>query len=525
MTGPCGVCNQPSRYVCGGCKTTNYCSKEHQKLHWKSGHKEQCKPIFRIEVNDVLGRHLVATRDIKAGELILQEPPLIVGPKAVSLPVCLGCHSVCQPGSSVECDGCGFPLCSVKCQLSDHHFDECRLMTEGKYKVKIEFGEKNAGYFPIVPLRCLLAKEKNPEKYKKIINLQSHLEEKLQSPLFALYRKNIAHFLMEKLGLKQFDETEILTVAGILDTNAFEVGSKDVKLRGLYNTASMIAHNCRPNTKHTFHGNDFVMAVTAISDIPAGGVIFATYTQTFWGTLERRNHLKMAKCFDCTCERCSDPSELGTYVGAIRCVNCMTPDNFRNGPYIMSTDPLKKDAMWQCENCGHGLPGKQIFSGNETLKEEISRIDKKNAESLEAFMEKYGTYGAGVLHPRNTHAVQIKHALVQIYGNKPGYLYSELSDELLERKIDYCHELLEIVDVLEPGFSKIRGQLLNELQSAMVMQAKRQFNQGKITKDAAQKILTDSLAILSEAIEILKVEPDMEDLQERLLTLSKELDK
>lgn len=490
---------------------TNYCSKEHQKLHWRSGHKERCKPLFRIEVNEVLGRHLVATRDIKAGELILQESPLIVGPKAVSMPVCLGCHSACREENFVECDGCGFPLCSVKCQASEHHFDECRLMMEGKYKVKIEFGEKNAGYFPIVPLRCLLAKEKNPEKYKKIVNLQSHLEEKLRSPLFALYRKNIAHFLMEKLGLKQFDETEILTVAGILDTNAFEIGSKDLKLRGLYNTASMIAHNCRPNTKHTFHGSDLVMAVTAISDIPEGGVIFATYTQTFWGTLERRNHLKMAKCFDCTCERCSDPTELGTYLGAIRCSHCMTPENFRNGPYITSTDPLKKDAIWQCGNCGYGLPGKQIFSGNETLKEEISRLDKKKAEKLEEFMEKYGTYGAGVLHPRNTHAVQIKHALIQIYGNKPGYLYSgtssatpragsrfdvdrsliyfsvpELSDELLERKIDYCHELLEIVDVLEPGFSKIRGQVLNELQSAMVIQAKRQFNDGTITKEAAQ---------------------------------------
>lgn len=29
--------------VCGGCKMARYCSKEHQALDWKSGHKAECK--------------------------------------------------------------------------------------------------------------------------------------------------------------------------------------------------------------------------------------------------------------------------------------------------------------------------------------------------------------------------------------------------------------------------------------------------------------------------------------------------
>lgn len=62
----------------------------------------------------------------------------------------------------------------------------------------------------------------------------------------------------------------------------------------------------------------------------------------------------------------------------------------------------------------------------------------------------------------------------------------EISDEDLEKKITYCHELLELVDVLDPGCSRIRGQLLNELQAAMTIQTKRDFNNGKITKEAAQ---------------------------------------
>ena len=38
-------------------------------------------------------RFLVATRDIKAGEVIFEENPLAVGPNSVSTPQCIFCHS------------------------------------------------------------------------------------------------------------------------------------------------------------------------------------------------------------------------------------------------------------------------------------------------------------------------------------------------------------------------------------------------------------------------------------------------
>lgn len=128
-------------------------------------------------------------------------------------------------------------------------------------------------------------------------------------------------------------------------------------------------------------------------------------------------------------------------------------------------------------------------------------------------------------------------------------IFTDLSDELLERKIDYCNELLEVVDILDPGYSVIRAQILNELQAAMAVQAKRQFNDDKITKEAAQvcfnsvnfvlriiimeylifflfqQTLMDAIVILKEVIEILKTEPEeLEQLQQRLLSLSQELD-
>jgi hypothetical protein len=87
----CSLCQVPGKFRCGGCQKVGYCSKEHQKNHWKI-HKGECC-AWKVVENAELGRHLVAVRDIKQGEIILQEKPLLVTPPKITLPVCLGCYS------------------------------------------------------------------------------------------------------------------------------------------------------------------------------------------------------------------------------------------------------------------------------------------------------------------------------------------------------------------------------------------------------------------------------------------------
>ena len=48
-------------------------------------------PVFTIEHNDERGRHLVAARDISAGDLILTDKPLVVTPHTKSKAQCLQC--------------------------------------------------------------------------------------------------------------------------------------------------------------------------------------------------------------------------------------------------------------------------------------------------------------------------------------------------------------------------------------------------------------------------------------------------
>jgi hypothetical protein len=105
---------------------------------------------------------MTATRDIKAGEIILKEKPFVIGPKTSSHVLCLGCHKQ-LPVISYFCSKCTWPLCSKNCESSSHHADECKLMAAKKFKCSIKSGDKvESCYCVIVPLRLLLLKDKNP---------------------------------------------------------------------------------------------------------------------------------------------------------------------------------------------------------------------------------------------------------------------------------------------------------------------------------------------------------------------------
>ncbi|XP_072944835.1 SET domain-containing protein SmydA-8 [Epargyreus clarus] len=529
----CEVCQQPANQTCGGCKLVYYCSRAHQKLGWKEGHKLKCR-AFKVQYTDTLGRHMVASRDIKQGEMILKEKPAVSGPKITCAPHCLACGIKLEPmqfGDTKDfykCSSCNWPMCGLDCEKAEAHQPECKAMSKRKYRCDIKYERPDkveAAYCVIAPMRVLLMKESNPLQFENIMSLQSHIEERMDTPLYKVLKVNLVTFIVQVLELP-FDEETILKVASIYDTNSFDVRSPDgrKKLRAIYITASMMNHSCRPNTRHIFLGDENNLALIATMPIAKGELITATYTQSLWGTLDRRSHLLINKCFGCDCERCKDPTEFGTHLGNIYCSVCNGPfkdTGSERGAMLMSTNPLDESAPWKCEKCEHYILSKQMVWGNKALKQDLLRLNKSNPAEFERFIETYSQ----TLHPTNHLVVQAKLALMQIYGNIKGYALTELPDHLLKRKIDICHELLELADKLEPGWSRFRGTILLELQSVMTLETKRDFENGKLTKEAAQSQLMESLVLLQDAMNILKVEPHMQPtLEMKLKELTSLLD-
>ena len=58
--------------------------------------------VKQVERSSRLGRHLVATVDIPAGTMILNELPMVVGPRQLTKPVCLGCHKELTQGKEIK---------------------------------------------------------------------------------------------------------------------------------------------------------------------------------------------------------------------------------------------------------------------------------------------------------------------------------------------------------------------------------------------------------------------------------------
>ncbi|XP_063903884.1 SET domain-containing protein SmydA-8 isoform X2 [Zophobas morio] len=485
----CAVCQKNATQACSACCRAFYCSKEHQKDDWKK-HKTSCV-CYKVTRDDTLGRCVIATRNIRPGEVIMKSPPLLLGPKTVSAPLCLTCHKRLDLATSrYECCKCHWPLCDDQCARHPLHEPECQIFAKANFKPTVKNdNSKQSIYSSIAPLRALLLKMNDPDKFELLMNGQCHLDAHLTTPLYHILKRSLVPFITQLLQVDTND-TEILTICSIFDTNCFEVRDPQglVNIRGLYPSIALLSHDCRHNTKHTFEGEGFDLVLTATRPIKKGDLITVTYTQTLWGTLERRAHLKISKHFDCLCQRCSDPTEFGTYVGSIVCIRC------QDGKTI-SCDPLDRQADWKCEKCGFLVVSEEIAWRNESLKREVSQLDKADPGSLEEFLDRYKT----VLHEKNSFALQVKYALTQMYGNMEGYRLEELSDQLVDRKVQLCEELLDVAEILEPGLSRFRGSLLYDLHEALMAKVKL----------GRKELEAKALECLKEAGQILETEPDL----------------
>lgn len=233
--------------------------------------------------------------------------------------------------------------------------------------------------------------------FQKLMDLQSHLDKRIETPLYRVLKANLVTFIKTILNLN-IDEGTILEIAAILDTNAFEIRHqhRNIKVRGLYPMAAMIAHSCVPNTAHTFN-EDFEFVLIATVDIAKGSPIYTTYGQTLQGTLQRRQHLRQNKYFECFCERCGDPTELSTFAGSFNCTRC-------NNGKMIPENPFEDTAPWKCSACECEIPAKQVINGNKAIMKEVSELDQNSPKEFEAFLIKY----KDVLHCTNTHMLQVR---------------------------------------------------------------------------------------------------------------------
>ncbi|KAF7280479.1 hypothetical protein GWI33_005821 [Rhynchophorus ferrugineus] len=544
----CAECGEPADLKCSACKLVAYCGKEHQKKHWKA-HKSLCRP-FEVAEDSTLGRCLIATRDLQPGDVILVEYPIIFGPRPHMVeegPVpCPGCCRLIIAEGAARCDGCDFPICNPDCpglKDMDRHGHECMIL--GLRDVKAinglhDFYRQDT----LLPLRCLLLQNKHPKKFAQLMEMESHMDKRGEdSELYKDISSRVVDYLHDnffvpmrmlegKSGrevLKDISKETIQKICGIIDVNALEI-NQDAEVTALYPTAYLMEHSCVCNTSHTFEKSEKGYAITIKAALPIakGDHISTMYTHSLWGTQARREHLKETKYFSCKCQRCADPTELGTYVSALKCMG--TKDDEPCGGIQLPINPIDDNTEWACDKCDVKLNNNEVAFLINQIGEEVDNVQLSNptVRELDSLLTKMLNF----VHPNHYHAYSVKHSLVQLYGYQQGYMPNQLSDDIVVRKATMCRELLDINKKLDPGncrLSLYTGVLLHELYLANMILIKRKWDLGIKTKvKSINLMLQECQVALNRALEVLvneKNSPAGEKLHSLITGSKKEFEK
>lgn len=206
----------------------------------------------------------------------------------------------------------------------------------------------------------------------------------------------------------------------------------------------MLEHSCRPNLSKSFTSKKEIV-FWAPNSIKQGERLSISYSDVLWGTANRQDHLQQTKLFRCTCARCLDPTEFGTYLSALKCSgfkkdsNCsgmLLPENLKNwyGGYI-------------CNKCRGLVDGKEITNILDRARVDHEAMQKANEQHCHKYIAHYGRW----LGPHHHLLVDVKISLSQIIGGGDPNAIQKIPDDDLMNKMKICQELIDVFQKVCPG--------------------------------------------------------------------------
>ena len=139
--------------------------------------------MFQIAFKEGLGRCLMAARNIKILELVVEDKAAAWGTFEYSKTFCLACLEIVDDASGV-CQDCNLPLCDQeKCRNSEIHQPECQILRNNNPE-KLVVTNQHAVYALVAPLRIFSLNQCGPDRlvnyseaFRDIMSLTSHFQE------------------------------------------------------------------------------------------------------------------------------------------------------------------------------------------------------------------------------------------------------------------------------------------------------------------------------------------------------------
>jgi len=259
---------------------------------------------------------------------------------------------------------------------------------------------------------------------------------------------------------------EVLRGIGIFCTNAAYMGHKNG--RWLLPTFSFLSHSCVCNSRFFIspHGG---VVVRAQSLIKAGEEITISYFPTNRGNILRRQTIEDLWYFRCSCARCLDDTELGTFLSCVKCRKC------QDGIFLPSSTSQESD--WKCNACGLSISENTLIKLTRTLQEEAK---VKEPDDIISMIEKL----EAVLHPQHFLIMELK----QKWVSKASETENSADRKTLERIIAFIADISKVNAVIDPGYTITLGQNLKYLNTAMLSLAKLKVASKEMSKQDFMKV-------------------------------------
>ncbi len=170
-------------------------------------------------------------------------------------------------------------------------------------------------------------------------------------------------------------------------------------------------HCCVSNTNYGFKENGQIVIRAAVP-ITKGTRIYNDYTIfSLIFTLKRQMVLKHETRFgSCSCRRCKDPTELGTFASGVYCPKCPNQEGI-----LLSENPLNEDADWLCNKCSLRLSFELKIKLEHAALKGLLVLNRTSIPDCENFITKY----CKVLHTHNFLLTDVKLSLISGYRISP----------------------------------------------------------------------------------------------------------
>ncbi|XP_076654987.1 SET domain-containing protein SmydA-8 isoform X2 [Halictus rubicundus] len=442
---------------------------------------------YNVAHSDKLGRYLQAAKDLAAGEVILRENPLIVGPIISSKDyVCFACLRFLpkvRKMSQYLCSKCNIaPLCGSICEEESkyHTTDECEIFKKNQ-DLSSENIEDIIGV--LLPLRLWLLKQRDPGAWGQVESMEAHIHKRRNTPVWKDREINVINVIKALNLIPDHDAStsELLQqLCGILDVNVFELrspgGVDGLFLRGLY-----------------------MLTVYASLPIQQGETVFFNYTSSFLGTSGRREHLRGGKYFECECSLCKDPYEMGSYMSCILCPQCRQGYIGIQNP--LAINPYEKSMRWQCNRCRRSIGGRLVRTTLNISRTLIEDTDGSDVKSLETLATKL----IRSFHPNHFVMLSLKQKLLAAYRKEMAT--PNPSKKCMQRMLETCKEVCDVLEIVEPGISRLKAIMLYEMHLPLMLLANRAYAAREISLAELSSRLEEAGSLLKRSLGMLLLEP------------------